>query len=162
MIEFSELLNNQVLFWGVFSCLFAQFLKIFFNIFIENKFRFGVIFETGGMPSSHSSLISALAAGVGLELGFDTPLFALAVGISLIVMYDASGIRRSSGLQAIEINKISKALNSNLEEVLKEKLGHTKIEVFVGSLIGPLVTLLGITYLGSPSNMVSLLNKTLN
>ena len=157
MTELSELLKNQLLFWSLVSCLTAQLLKIIFNLFSEGELRFGIVFETGGMPSSHSALISALSAGIGWELGFDNPAFALSVGISLIVMYDASGIRRSAGMQAIEINKISRELDKNKEIFLKESLGHTKLEVVVGSLLGPLITLPGIVYLGSPYEIFSMI-----
>mgnify|MGYP001332871015 FL=1 len=157
MTELSELLKNQLLFWSLVSCLTAQLLKIIFNLFSEGELRFGIVFQTGGMPSSHSALISALSAGIGWELGFDNPAFALSVGISLIVMYDASGIRRSAGMQAIEINKISKELDKNKEIFLKESLGHTKLEVVVGSFLGPLITLPGIVYLGSPYEIFSMI-----
>ena len=157
MTELSELLKNQLLFWSLVSCLSAQFLKIIFNLILEGELRFGIVFETGGMPSSHSALISALSAGIGWELGFDNPAFALSVGISLIVMYDASGIRRSAGMQAIEINKITRELDKNKENFLKESLGHTKLEVVVGSFLGPLITLPGIVYLGSPYEIVSMI-----
>ena len=157
MTELSELLKNQLLFWSLISCLTAQLLKIIFNLFSEGELRFGIVFQTGGMPSSHSALISALSAGIGWELGFDNPAFALSVGISLIVMYDASGIRRSAGLQAIEINKISRELDKNKEIFLKESLGHTKLEVVVGSFLGPLITLPGIVYLGSPYEIFSMI-----
>ena len=157
MTELSELLKNQLLFWSLVSCLTAQLLKIIFNLFSEGELRFGIVFQTGGMPSSHSALISALSAGIGWELGFDNPLFALSVGISLIVMYDASGIRRSAGMQAIEINKISRELDKNKEIFLKESLGHTKLEVVIGSLIGPIITLPGIVYLGSPYEIFSMI-----
>ena len=150
MAELLELLKNQLLFWSLISCLTAQLLKIIFNLFSEGELRFGIVFQTGGMPSSHSALISALSAGIGWELGFDNPVFALSVGVSLIVMYDASGIRRSAGMQAIEINKISRELDKNKKIYLKESLGHTKLEVVVGSIVGPLITLPGIVYLGSP------------
>jgi len=157
MTELSELLKNQLLFWSLVSCLSAQLLKIIFNLFSEGELRFGIVFQTGGMPSSHSALISALSAGIGWELGFDNPAFALSVGISLIVMYDASGIRRSAGMQAIEINKISRELDKNKEIFLKESLGHTKLEVVVGSFLGPLITLPGIVYLGSPYEIFSMI-----
>ena len=157
MTELSELLKNQLLFWSLVSCLTAQLLKIIFNLFSEGELRFGIVFQTGGMPSSHSALISALSAGIGWELGFDNPAFALSVGISLIVMYDASGIRRSAGMQAIEINKISRELDKSKEIFLKESLGHTKLEVVVGSLLGPLITLPGIVYLGSPYEIFSMI-----
>ena len=150
MSQFLVLFDNSVLFWSLLSCLFAQFFKIIFNFFSTGEFRFGIMFETGGMPSSHSALITAAASGLGIEMGFDNPIFALAVAISLIVMYDASGVRKSAGIQAAKINKISKIIDSKSEITLKENLGHTKIEVFIGSLLGPLITLPGIYFLGSP------------
>ena len=159
MKELSELLNNQLLFWSLISCVTAQLLKIIFNLLSKGELRFGIVFQTGGMPSSHSALISALSAGIGWQLGFDNPLFALSVGVSLIVMYDASGIRKSAGMQAIEINKISRELDKNKEIFLKESLGHTKLEVVIGSLIGPLITLPGIVYLGSPYDIFSMVFK---
>ncbi len=157
MTEFLELLNNQLLFWSLFSCITAQALKIVFNFILAGEIRFGIIFETGGMPSSHSALITALTAGLGLDLGFDDPIFALAVGISLIVMYDASGVRRSAGLQAKEINKLSKNIDKSSSLNLKETLGHSKIEVVVGSILGPLISLPGIVFLGSPSNIYNII-----
>ena len=157
MSQLSELLNNQILFWSLLSCLFAQLLKIVFNFFLEGELRVGIIFETGGMPSSHSALITGLTAGTGMELGFDNPLFALAVGISLIIMYDASGIRKAAGGHAEEINKLSKNLQNNESLNLKEKLGHTKIEVMVGSILGPLITLPGMFFIGSPQSFLNFL-----
>ena len=159
MSEFSAFFNNTALFWSLLSCLIAQFFKIIFNFFSTGKIRFGIMFETGGMPSSHSALITGATSGIGFQLGFDSPLFALAVAVSLIVMYDASGVRKSAGLQAKEINKLSKKLDPKSELDLKETLGHTKSEVIVGSLLGPLITLLGIVYVGSPLNIFnSLIN----
>ena len=150
MSELSAFMDNSVLLWSLLSCLFAQFFKIIFNFFSTGNFRFGIMFETGGMPSSHSALITGAASGIGFQLGFDSPIFALAIAISLIVMYDASGVRKSAGIQAAELNKLSKIINPKSEVDLKETLGHTKLEVFVGSLLGPLITLLGIFFLGSP------------
>ena len=157
MPEFYALLNNSVLFWSLLSCLLAQFFKIVFNFFSTGEIRFGIMFETGGMPSSHSALITGATSGVGFELGFDSPIFALAVAIALIVMYDASGVRKSAGIQAAEINKLSRKLAPKSEVVLKETLGHTKIEVVVGSFIGPLITLPGMFFLGSPLQIFNLI-----
>ena len=153
MIEFFDLINNKLLFWSLIACIAAQVLKIVFNFFSVGKFTFGILFETGGMPSSHSALITSLTSGLGMDLGFDDPIFALAVGISLIVMYDASGVRRSSGLNAKEINKLSKSFDVNSTLNLKENLGHSKVEVMVGSILGPLISLPGIVFIGSPSNI---------
>ena len=150
MSKFLVLFDNSVLFWSLLSCLLAQLFKVIFNFFSKGEIRFGIIFETGGMPSSHSALISGVTSGVGLELGFDNPTFALAVAVSFIVMYDASGVRKSAGIQASEINKISKTIDPKSDLTLKENLGHTKSEVFIGSFLGPLITLPGIVFIGSP------------
>ena len=157
MSEFSAILDNSVFLWSLLSCLFAQFFKIIFNFFSTGKFRFGIIFETGGMPSSHSALITGATSGIGFQLGFDSPIFALAIAVSLIVMYDASGVRKSAGIQATEINKLSRKLDPNSEVNLKETLGHTKFEVIVGSLLGPLITLPGIFFIGSPLKIFDLI-----
>ena len=153
MIELFELINNKLLFWSLIACLSAQVLKIVFNFFSAGKLTLGIIFETGGMPSSHSALITSLTSGLGIDLGFDDPIFALAVGISLIVMYDASGVRRYAGMNAKEINKLSKSFDENSTLNLKENLGHSKLEVIVGSILGPLISLPGIIFIGSPSNI---------
>ena len=157
MSEFSAFFDNSVLFWSLISCLLAQFFKIIFNFFLTGKIRFAIMFETGGMPSSHSALITGATSGIGFQLGFDSPIFALAVAVSLIVMYDASGVRKSAGIQAAEINKLSRKLDPNSEVNLKETLGHTKFEVIVGSLLGPLITLPGIFFIGSPRQIFDLI-----
>ena len=159
MSDFFVFFNNSVLFWSLLSCLLAQFFKIVFNFFSTGEIRFGIMFETGGMPSSHSALITGATSGIGYEIGFDSSIFALAVAVSLIVMYDASGVRRSAGLQAVEINKLSKKLDSESELFLKETLGHTKIEVMVGSFLGPLITLPGMIFLGSPLKIFYLITN---
>ena len=157
MPEFFSFFNNSVLLWSLLSCLLAQFFKILFNFFSTGEIRFGIMFETGGMPSSHSALITGATSGIGYELGFDSPVFALSVAIALIVMYDASGVRKSAGIQAAEINNLSKRLDPKSEVNLKETLGHTKVEVLVGSLLGPLITLPGIFFLGSPIQIFDLI-----
>ena len=157
MSEFSAFFDNSVLFWSLLSCLIAQFFKIIFNFFSTGKIRFGIMFETGGMPSSHSALITGTTSGIGFQLGFDNPIFALAIALSLIVMYDASGVRKSAGIQAAEINKLAKKIDPESQLALKEALGHTKLEVIVGSLLGPLITLPGIVFIGSPLNIIDLI-----
>ena len=156
MSEFSAFFDNSILFWSLLSCLLAQFLKIIFNFFSTGQIRFGIMFETGGMPSSHSALITGVTSGIGIQLGFDSPLFALAIALSLIVMYDASGVRKSAGIQAAEINKLAKKLDPESQLALKETLGHTKFEVIVGSFLCPLITLPGIVFIGSPLNIINL------
>ncbi len=98
------------------------------------------------MPSSHSATVSALAVSVGLREGFDSALFAVAAVFALIVMYDATGIRRAAGLHAQLLNQLVEELQKLVErgfarEPLKELLGHTYLEVLVGALLGLLVAL---------------------
>ena len=106
------ILDNAVLAWGLAACGLAQFSKLLFELIFKQRWRPSVLIETGGMPSSHSALVTGTAAGVGLQLGFNDPVFALASTIAFVVMYDASGIRRSAGLTAAKVNQISKN-NSN-------------------------------------------------
>ncbi|MBW3042287.1 divergent PAP2 family protein [Prochlorococcus marinus] len=157
--QFVFILDNAVLAWGLAACGLAQLSKLLFELIFKQRWRPSVLIETGGMPSSHSALVTGTAAGVGLQLGFDDPLFALASTIAFIVMYDASGIRRSAGLTAAKVNQISKINfnESSSETTLKESLGHTKIEVLVGSLLGPSVALPGILFIGSPLHLLQMI-----
>ena len=157
-LHLEELLNNSVLAWGLAACGFAQLMKLFFELLFQKQWRPSVLFETGGMPSSHSALMTGTAAGVGWELGFDHPAFALAVTIAFIVMYDASGIRRNAGLIASRVNLLPSSNWSDMSKgPLKENLGHTRLEVVVGSIIGPTVALPGIVFIGSPLDLAHLL-----
>ena len=157
--QFIYILDNAVLAWGLAACGLAQFSKLLFELIFKQRWRPSVLIETGGMPSSHSALVTGTAAGVGLQLGFDDPVFALASTIAFIVMYDASGIRRSAGLTAAKVNQILKDNSNELssETTLKESLGHTKIEVLVGSLLGPIVALPGIFFIGSPLHILQMI-----
>ena len=157
--QFIYILYNAVLAWGLAACGLAQFSKLLFELIFNQRWRPSVLIETGGMPSSHSALVTGTAAGVGLQLGFDDPVFALASTIAFIVMYDASGIRRSAGLTAAKVNQISKDNFNELssEPTLKESLGHTKFEVLVGSLLGPIVALPGIFFIGSPLHILQMI-----
>ena len=157
--HFIYILDNAVLAWGLAACGIAQISKLFFELIFKKSWRPSVLFETGGMPSSHSALVTGTAAGIGLQLGFNDPIFALASTIAFIVMYDASGIRRSAGLTAAKVNQILKSNANELspEATLKESLGHTKKEVLVGSLLGPTVALPGIVFIGSPLHLLEMI-----
>ena len=157
--QFIFILDNAVLAWGLAACGLAQVSKLLFELIFKQRWRPSVLIETGGMPSSHSALVTGTAAGVGLQLGFDDPMFALASTIAFIVMYDASGIRRSAGLTAAKVNQMSKVntIESSAENTLKESLGHTKIEVLIGSLLGPTIALPGILFIGSPLHLLQMI-----
>ena len=158
-MQFVYILDNAVLAWGLAACGFAQFSKLLFELIFKQRWRPSVLIETGGMPSSHSALVTGTAAGIGLQLGFNDPIFALASTIAFIVMYDASGIRRSAGLTAAKVNQILKSNIDSLssDTILKESLGHTRIEVLVGSLLGPTVALPGILFIGSPLHLLQMI-----
>ena len=157
--QFIYILDNAVLAWGLAACGLTQFSKLVFELIFKQRWRPSVLIETGGMPSSHSALVTGTAAGVGLQLGFNDPVFAMASTIAFIVMYDASGIRRSAGLTAAKVNQISKNNFNELssDNTLKESLGHTKIEVLVGSILGPIVALPGIFFIGSPLHILQMI-----
>ena len=97
--------------------------------------------ETGGMPSSHSAVVTSLMTAVGLSEGFDSPIFAVAFVFSFIVMYDAAGVRLAAGKQAKILNQLinSNQVKVDTNEKLKELLGHTPIQVFVGAIYGIIV-----------------------
>ena len=157
-LQFIYILDNSALAWGLAACGIAQCSKLLFELIFNQRWRPSVLTETGGMPSSHSALVTGTAAGIGLQLGFDDPVFALASTIAFIVMYDASGIRRSAGLTAAKVNQLAKESSSELSSgtALKESLGHSKIEVLVGSILGPFVALPGVFYIGSPLHVLEI------
>jgi hypothetical protein len=131
-----EILDNQVLLIALCSSLTAQLLKLFIELAQFRRVRFKVLFETGGMPSSHSALVSALAVGIGRTQGWDTPQFAIATVFAFIVMYDAAGIRRAAGKQAKVLNQIMVEVFEEEQDPLKELLGHTPVQVIAGSILG--------------------------
>lgn len=152
MDALTALADNAVLAWALLACGAAQFSKLLVVLVTERHWRPAVLLETGGMPSSHAALVSGVAAGVGWQVGFDQPLFALACALALVVMYDASGVRRAAGLQAERLNALMTTpvdtdCCSSLEP-LNINLGHTRRQVFVGAVLGIAVVLLGISQVG--------------
>jgi len=122
----------------------AQVFKGLFDYWRTRSWKKALFFSTGGMPSSHSALVVALAISIGEYEGFGTPLFAISTVLALVVMHDAAGIRRAAGQQAEAINFIFSKLENlgiKLDKRLKELLGHRPIEVFAGAILGILVAL---------------------
>jgi acid phosphatase family membrane protein YuiD len=138
-------MNNKILWVSLFAWLLAQLLKVVFNVIFMKKLDLTRLVGSGGMPSSHSALVVSLASSIGIQEGFQSPLFALSVAVALVVMYDAAGVRRAAGKQARVLNEIVSALQEHravTEEKLKELLGHTPIEVIAGALLGILISVL--------------------
>ena len=125
---------------SLFSLFFTQFLKIF----TKRPLDFSRIIGSGGMPSSHSAFVSTLTTTIGLKHGVSSDLFAVVTVFSLIIIYDASGVRRAVGKQANVINNIIHHLNlkkleqekNYLKHELKVLIGHTPLEVLIGTIIG--------------------------
>jgi acid phosphatase family membrane protein YuiD len=155
----AALLNNGVLAWGLAACGVAQLSKLVVELVLHRRWRPAVLFETGGMPSSHSALMTGTSAAVGWQLGFDDPLFALAAALAFIILYDASGVRRAAGLTAVRVNALP-GVSGDLPP-LKENLGHTRLEVLAGSLIGPAVSLPGLALVGTPAELAHTLQQLL-
>ncbi|MEM9217711.1 MAG: divergent PAP2 family protein [Cyanobacteria bacterium P01_F01_bin.150] len=147
MPDFFNILSNSVLIVALAACFSAQFLKFLGGIFIKGKFDIHNLFGAGGMPSSHAAFVTAMAAGVGATIGWDSPEFAIAFVVAAIVMYDASGVRQEAGKHAKAINRIidevSVGTSEWTESRFKELLGHTSAEVFVGAVWG--VTVFGVS-----------------
>ena len=142
MTIFNELFYNQVLWTAVLSWALAQVLKVVFVFILDRRVDFHRLVGAGGMPSSHSSFVTALALMVGFQAGFNSPLFAVCLVFGMIVMYDASGVRRAAGKQASILNQIIEHWDEGPEiqgERLKELLGHTPFEVFAGAILGIIV-----------------------
>ena len=145
MSFFDEILGNYALWIALCAWLVAQVLKIIIDLLRKRRLNLRLIMSSGGMPSSHSSFVTAVTTVIGLTEGFDSPLFALGAIVSLIVMYDASGVRRAAGNQAKVINDILASIESSgvvLDKKLKEVLGHTPLEVAAGGTLGVVLALL--------------------
>jgi len=140
-----EIAANQILGVSLTAWFLAQFLKGIFYFIKEKRINFRRFVGAGGMPSSHSALVSSLTVAIGITEGWDSPIAALSVVTALIVMYDAAGVRLAASKQAIVLNKMLDEVFEEGEfhqERLKELLGHTPIEVFAGAALGIVVALL--------------------
>ena len=147
-MQFWETINNngyEVLFALSVANITAQILKVIISSFRHDKTQFKLAVSTGGMPSSHSATVIAMATSIGLIEGFNSTLFALSLCISFIVMYDAAGIRRSASRQAVVINQIIKIVTKDIPSFstkrLKELLGHSPTEVIAGAMWGVAVSI---------------------
>ena len=146
-----ELLNifaNHVLMCASISWLVSQLLKFFINFIVEKEWKLERLFGDGGMPSGHSATVMAMAVMTGYTCGIGSVEFGIAAIIAIIVMHDATGVRRETGKQAVTIQQLFVAINEMLSEkdrlVQKEKLktfvGHSPIQVFFGALTGILTS----------------------
>jgi len=150
---FFDLIANKVLVISVCAWAAAQFTKVFTVLIKEKRFDVRYFVIGGGMPSSHSSTVCALATSVAMINGLDSVTFALAAIVAIIVMYDAAGVRRSVGRQARILNRIMHEFRfrrpiADMERDLREFIGHTPFQVIIGGLMGVLIAWLWITISG--------------
>lgn len=157
MVDF---FTNEPLISALCAIIFAQIVKIPIQFFVTKHFDLNLVFSTGGMPSSHSAAVAALTTSIGLTEGLHSPLFAISFIFSIIIMFDATGVRRQAGEHAILLNLIVKDIQTFFGEAknwhhkktyekrkeLKELLGHKPIEVFFGALTGVAIALLMTTF----------------
>src|SRR5215208_1458389 len=138
-MNFLALFDNKPLIAGITAWALAQLIKIPLYFLQTRKWNWALLFTTGGMPSSHSALMTATTLAIGLYYGLDHPSFALGVVITMIVTYDAAGVRQQAGIHAQRINLIVGELLQGHpinERDLREVLGHTPLEVVGGILLG--------------------------
>ncbi len=140
-----DLLHNPTFWAGFWAWFLAQFAKMIGSFATTRKFDPYFFLRLGGMPSSHSALASAVTLSVGLREGFGSAVFAFALTYTAIVMIDAAGVRRQAGQQARLLNQIIEEMFQEhrfSQEKLAELLGHTRLEVGLGMLLGVLIALL--------------------
>ena len=145
MSFFAELFANRILLSAFLAWTIAQVVKVPLNYLVRREWDWSLVFSAGGMPSSHSALVTGVSFGIGLEHGFNSPLFALAGVVAGVVIYDATGVRRHAGDHARVLNlMIDELLTGHplAERELKEVLGHTPREVLGGIALGIIVAVL--------------------
>jgi hypothetical protein len=136
------ILNNYVLIAALIAWGIAQLIKVPIEYLQTHKWNWALLIQAGGMPSSHSALVVGIAHAIGLSVGFDSALFALAFAFCMVVIYDATGIRRQAGKHAERINAMINDMASGhplKQDQLAEVLGHTPLEAIAGILLGLIV-----------------------
>lgn len=145
MIELQKAINNKYLYVPLIVWFCIQLFKVIYDLITTKKLNFKRMMGAGGMPSSHSAVVTCLATLMGKYEGVDTPIFAMSVVFAMVVMYDAAGVRRAAGKQARLLNKIVETPGLSgvqVQEKLVEVLGHTPLQVIVGAIIGIVVGIL--------------------
>jgi len=143
--QLSGVFENLPLWSAILAWALAQLIKIIIELCKTRRLNLSLIIGSGGMPSSHTSFVTAMSVTIGMTEGFASSLFAVSAVLSLVVMYDASGVRRAAGKQAEVINMIVENIENTgikLDKKLKELLGHSPVEVAVGAVLGTLVAII--------------------
>ncbi len=146
-MENGLILGNKIFDIVVVALVIAQTMKVIISLFTDKRLNFRKFLDTGSMPSSHTASVVSLTTAIGIFEGVESVLFALSTVFAIVVMYDASGVRRAAGKQATVLNKIVENIRKKeghtiLEENLRELIGHTPLEVIVGAALGAAVAFL--------------------
>ncbi|TCO79199.1 divergent PAP2 family protein [Marinisporobacter balticus] len=139
MLFFQRIVENEVLYVTLLCWFIAQVLKVIITLITEKRINIYRFVGSGGMPSSHSALVMGLSTAIGLKEGWESPQYAIALSFALIIMYDASGVRRAVGKQAMILNQMIADRQKHKpigEKRLKELIGHTPVEVIAGAILG--------------------------
>lgn len=145
MNYFMGFVQNKYIYIPFFLWFGIQLFKLIYDLVKTKKFNFKRIMGAGGMPSSHSAVVTGIATLIGKYEGVDSAIFALAFIVAFVVMYDACGVRRAAGKQAALLNKLVETpglTGVQVSEKLVEVLGHTPVQVFVGAVIGVIAGLI--------------------
>lgn len=141
-----EFIRNEILMSAALSWGLAQVIKTIIHLIVTKKFVAERLIGSGGMPSCHSATVCALTTSIIINEGIHSPLFAMSAILAIIVMYDARGVRRETGIQATVLNEIVDIVEKlgadvSYDEKLKEFIGHTPLQVLVGAVFGVFVAL---------------------
>lgn len=142
-----DICGNRIIQTGAVAWVSSQIIKMILHVIVNKKIVWERLVGDGGMPSSHSATVSSVAVATGFAAGWDSPLFAVSMFFAIIVMHDATGVRRETGKQAVVINNMLEffeqmgAGNLTPEQTLKEFVGHTPLQVAAGGILGLIVAL---------------------
>lgn len=143
----TELLHNQIFLSAVLGWLVAQVLKTIIHMIVNKQFVAERMVGGGGMPSSHSATVCALATAAGMKYGGGSFEFAISIMMAIIVMYDAMGVRRETGIQGRVLNEMLEIFTNMGKEIsaeakLKELVGHTPLQVLMGAILGVVIAVI--------------------
>ena len=136
MTFIQELFQNKIIGISILSWAVAQLIKIIIDLYTTKKIDLNLIMSSGGMPSSHSSFVTSLAISTGIIYGFNSVYFSITFCLAIVVMYDAAGVRRAAG------NNLLDRLDIQVDERLKELLGHSPVEVTAGAILGIVIAVI--------------------
>lgn len=142
-----QLLSNYPLMSAVLAWFVAQVIKTAIDAYFNKGINWERMTGSGGMPSSHSSTVVSLAIATGISYGVDSTLFAISLIFAIVVMYDATGVRRETGKQAVILNRLLldnpfSWTGKEFEKKLKEYVGHSPFQVLMGAILGILIAVI--------------------